>query len=380
MRKSGILNKLTKVESTNKPFISIYLNAEPNEHGRDNFDVFLKKQLSEHQSNFEVDSEERESIDRDVERINEYVGKIRNSANGVAIFACAGEDDYFKTYEFDVPFEKNEFVVKNKPSIYPLARMVDQNPEFAVVLADSNNAKIYLMQRGKILNNEEIENEKYNRSEVGGWSQMRFQRHIDEMRKQHAKEVIDELEKIVRDEDIRQIVLAGNKDVVIPVLNEEMNDFLKERIVGTVRMEIDAPINEILEEATTAIKQFDTLKDKEKIEQLKDENYDEGKGVTGVAKTLEALVNGQVQELYLTAKFDEIEYNEKDVKEILKAYAPGDDNEMPSAKNSQEIADDMLSRALESAERIRFIEDENLLEEFGGVGALLRYTMSANQN
>lgn len=380
MRKSGILNKLTSVESTNKPFISIYLNAEPNEHGRDNFDIFLKKQLSEHQSNFEEESEERASFDRDIEKINKYVQKIKPSANGVAIFACSGENDYFKTFEFDVPFEKNQFVVKDKPFVYPLARMVDQNPEFAVVLADSNMAKIYLMQRGKVLNNEEIENEKYSRSEAGGWSQMRFQRHIDEMRKQHAKEVVEELEKIVREEDVRQIVLAGNKDVVIPLLNEEMNDFLNERIVGTVRMEIDAAESQIIDEATTAIKQNDTLRDKEKIDHLKEENYDEGKGVTGIAKTLEALANGQVQELYLTAKFDELEYNENEVREILKAYAPGEDGKTPNSKNSQEIADDMISRALESAERIRFIEDENLLEEFGGVGALLRYTMSANKN
>lgn len=380
MRKSGILNQLTSVEATDKPFISIYLNAEPNEHGRDDFDVFLKKQISVHEGRFAEDSAERTSFDRDVKKINKYVGKIKPSANGIAIFACAGEDEFFRTYEFDVPFEKNQFVVKDKPFVYPLARIVDQNPEFAVVLADSNMAKIYLMQRGRILENEEIENEKYSRSEAGGWSQMRFQRHIDEMRKQHAKEVVDELEKIVRDEDIRQIVLAGNKDVVIPLLNEEVDDFLKERIVGTVRMEIDATVNEIIDEATIAIKQFDTLKDKEKIDHLIDENYNGGKGVTGVAKTLEALANGQVQELYLTAKFDELEYNENEVKEILKAYAPGEDDEMANPKHPREIADDMIIRALDSAEKIRFIEDENLLENVGGVGALLRYTMSANQN
>jgi peptide subunit release factor 1 (eRF1) len=167
---------------------------------------------------------------------------------------------------------------------------------------------------------------------------------------------------------------------VIPLLNEEMNDFLKERVVGTVRMEIDASVNQIIDEATTAIKQFDTLKDKEKIDHLKEENYDEGKGVTGVVKTLQALANGQVQEFYLTAKFDEIEYDENEVKEILNAYAPGEDGEEPDVKYPRDIADDMISRALESAERIRFIEDESLLEKVGGVGALLRYTMSANQN
>ncbi len=379
MRKSGILERVIKVKATDKPFISIYLNTEPNEHGRDDFDVFLDKQLSVHQDKFADDSPERGSFDRDVKKIKEYAGNIPASADGVAIFACADED-YFQTFEFDVPFEKNQFIVENKPGIYPLARMIDQNPEYAVVLADSNTAKIFIMQRGKILENEEIENTKYSRSDEGGWSQMRFQRHIDEMRKQHAKEVIEELEKIVRDEDIRHFVIAGNKEVVVPLLRDEMDDFLNERLVGTFRMDIDASEKELMDAAETVIKQFDTLKDKEKIDALNEENYDGGKGVTGVAKTLRALANGQVQELYLVAKFDELEYDENKIKKILNEYAPGEDGEMADVKNPRQIADDMITRALDSAERIRFIEDESLLEEAGGVGALLRYTMSANQN
>jgi peptide chain release factor subunit 1 len=379
MRKSGILEKLTKVEATDKPFISVYLNAESNENGRDNFDSFLEKQLSVHQDNFAEDTPERESFDSDVERIKEYADKIPASANGVAIFACAAEN-YFLKIEFDVPFETNKFFVENKPSIYPLARLIDQNPEFAVVLADSNMAKLFIMQRGKVLNNEEIENTTYSRSDEGGWSQKRFQKHIDEMRKQHAREVMEELKTVLREEDIRHFVLAGNKDVVVPLLLDEMDDFLNERLAGTVRMEIDASENEIMDAAETVIKEADTLKDKEKIDALNEENYDGGKGVTGVAKTLRALANGQVQELYLAAKFDEFDYDENKIKEVLKEYAPGEDGEMANVTHPRQIADDMIARALDSAERIRFIEDENLLKEAGGVGALLRYTMSANQN
>lgn len=378
MRKSGLLQKITAVETTDKPFISVYLNTESNGYGRDDFDVFLEKQLSVHQDKFAEQADKRESFDRDVEKIREYAEKIPASANGVAIFACAA-DNYFQRFEFDVPFEKDQFLVLDKPHIYPLARIIDQNPEFAVVLADSNSAKILLMQRGKILNNEDIESTKYSRSDEGDLSQTRYQQHIDEMRKQHAKEVIEELETVVRDEDIRQIILAGNKDVVIPLLKDEMDDFLMERFVGAVRMEIDASEKEIMDAATQAIRQHDTLKDKEKIDELNEQNYAEGKGVTGVANTLRALANGQVQELYLVANFDELEYNEKEVKEILKEYAPGEDGKMPDAKDSRQIADDMITRAFNSAERIRFIEDENLLKEAGGVGALLRYTMSANQ-
>ena len=53
MKNSGILKKLSNIESSEFPFISVYLNTEPNEHGRDDFNIFLKKQLSEHQDKFQ---------------------------------------------------------------------------------------------------------------------------------------------------------------------------------------------------------------------------------------------------------------------------------------------------------------------------------------
>ena len=304
---------------------------------------------------------------------------IKPSANGVAIFACSGADGFFKTVEFDVPFQNDRFFVFDKPHIYPMARLMDQNPRFAIVLADTNSAQIYVFQRGRILEQEEIQSEKTNRSEVGGWSQMRYQRHNDEIHKKHAKEVIEELAEIVREDNISQIILAGNEEVTIPLLKEELTKDLEEKMVSTLRMDIKTPEKEMLEAAEQAIKQHDTLKDKEKIDYLKEQDYDDGFGVTGVAKTLRALENGQVQELYISANFDEIEYNEGEINKILKDYAPGNGGTVPNVKQARQIADELVKQGIATAEDVRFIEDENLLQEFGGAGALLRFKMTANQ-
>ena len=379
MKNSEMLKKLSNIESTEFPFISVYLNTEPNEHGRADFNVFLKKQLSEHQDKIKEDSKERESFDRDAERISEYAAKINPSANGVAIFACSGANDFFKTVEFDVPFQNDRFFVFNKPHIYPMARLMDQNPRYAIVLADTNSAQIYVSQRGRILEQEEIQNEKTNRSEVGGWSQMRYQRHNDEIHKKHAKEVIEALAEIVREDNIKQVILAGNEEVTIPLLREELSKELEEKIIGTIRMDVKTPEKEIFEAAEQAIKQQDTLRDKAKIDYLKEQNYDDGMGVTGVAKTLKALENGQVQELYISANFDEIEYNEGQINKILKDYAPGNGSTTPNVKEARQIADELIKQGIATAEDVRFIEDEHLLKEFGGTGALLRFKMTANQ-
>jgi len=201
MSRYNFLQKLLDVEPGQGPFISAYLNTEVNENGTRTFDVFLKKQFSKHLDRFPADSEDRTSFERDVERINEYLGGLDPAVQGVAIFAASGLG-FFADYEFQVPFDENMFFVFDRPHIYPLIRLVSQNPRFAVVQADTNSAQIYVFGRGEVLSRDDIQNVKTNRSEVGGWSQMRFQRHVENFHQQHAKEVVAELEKLVRDDRI----------------------------------------------------------------------------------------------------------------------------------------------------------------------------------
>ena len=377
MKIEKLIEKLANFQPTKHPFLSIYLNAEPNEHGRDDFSVFLKKQLSMHQDNYEENTPERESFDKDVKQITKYMNEIEASSNGVAIFACSGAD-LFETKEFNVPFEEDEFYVFNQPHIFPLARLREQNPMYAVVVADTNTAHIYTLKRKRAMEKEEIENFKTNRTDQGGWSQKRFQRHIDNFHKQHAKEVIEELNKIVRDENIEQIILVGDEKVIIPLLKDELTPFLEEKIVGTLALNVDTPENELVKETEKAINANDTLADKEKIDQLMEQNYEQGLGITGVKKTFAALANGQVNELFINADLDTIEYDEKEVAEVIKAYAPGIDEEMPKANKKRLLIDELVKLGFQTAETVRFIEDENLLKEHGGIGGLLRYRAEGN--
>jgi len=78
------------------------------------------------------------------------------------------------------------------------------------------------------------------------------------------------------------------------------------------------------------------------------------------------LSNGQVEELLISSNFDAIEYSQKKVKRVLREYAPGDDNSasdaLPKAREPRQIADELIVRALNSAAKIKFIEDESLLQ------------------
>ena len=156
-----LLERLAAFEPTGLPFISLYLNAQANENGRADFDRFIRKEFSQRARTYAANSPERESFDRDVERINEYLAnELRPESNGVAVFACAGAGDFFEAAQFEAPVEHHRLYIYNQPHLYPLARLADQFPRYAVLVADTNRARLFVFGRGKALSTDEIQNVK----------------------------------------------------------------------------------------------------------------------------------------------------------------------------------------------------------------------------
>jgi peptide chain release factor subunit 1 len=373
MAVNELLDRLAAFQPTGFPVISLYLNAQADQHGRANYDAFLRKEMSERAKSFEPGSAERESFDRDAERINSFLDEdARASANGIVIFACAAAD-FFEGAQLDAPIDENHLYVFDQPHLYPLARLLDQYPRYAVVVSDTNAARIFVFGRGRTLDSEEIQNVKTKNMAAGGWSQMRFQRHMENYHLHHAKEVVDALDSVVTEDRIEHIILSGDEATIIPLLREQMPKHLLDKVVDVVNLDIDTPEHEVLESTMKTLRVHDAVTDAEKVREMLDQYRAGGLGIVGVAETLAALSNGQVDELLVSASLREIQYNEQKVDKVLAAYAPGADGEQPDASEPHMVADELVRLAQQSSARVTFIEDTSLLAGVGGVGATLRY-------
>ena len=374
-----LLDRLLNFEPTAAPVISLYLDARADQHGQQNFLPFVRKQLAERSKSFENQSEEQQSFEKDVVSIISYLeGEVPPSVEGLAVFACAAENNWFEVGLFDAPFERNRVFVSDRPHLYPLARLIDQYRRYAVVLADTNRAQIFVFAAGRTVGQEEIENVKTKHAKVGGWSQARYQRHEKNYHLQHAKEVVEMLEKIVRDENIEHIIVAGDEATVIPLLRQEMPKLLEEKVIDALSLGIDTPEHELLEESLTAFRRHDSLSDMEKVERLLSEYRGDNLGVAGAVETLAALSNGQVEEMLIAAKPDSIQFDKQEVDKVLKLY-PGD-VPLPDELDQRTVADELVRRAnVMSSATVTFIEDSTRLERLGGVGGFLRYRISEEQ-
>jgi peptide subunit release factor 1 (eRF1) len=371
------IERVAAFEPQDLPVVSLYLNAQADEHGQHNYDVFVRKELSERAKTFEADTPQRQSIDEDLVRINRYLEKkIDPPTQEIALFACAGANDFFEALQLEAPIENNRLFVYDRPHLYPLTRLVDQYPRYAVVLADTNFAKIFVIALGEAMQRKELQNVKTKRTQVGGWSQMRYQRHTENYHLHHAKEVIDNLARLVRDERIEHVLLAGDEQTIIPLLREQMSKELAGKVIEVLSLGIDTPERELIEETLKAYRRYDSLSDMEKVEHLIGEYQRDGLAVAGVPQTLAALSNGQVEELLISSAANALKFDKEEVEKVLSLYSSS--GEASAMLDERTVADELIRRATQlSSARITFIEDDSALKNLGGVGALLRYRISA---
>ena len=368
------MERLLEFEPTTLPVISLYLNTQSGAHGRDDYDLFMRREFLSRARTFAAGSPERQSFERDTTRIQEYLEKeLKASANGLAIFACWGQEEFFQALQLNAPIEENKLYVYNQPHLYHLARLDDEYPRYAALITDANTARIFVFGLGKTLDSEKVKGKKMQRVKVGGWSQARYQRRVENAQNAHAKESIDTLERIVREEKIAQIVIAGDP-AVIPVIEEQLPKHLKDKLVDAVRLKSNASEQELFEATLNAIREQDAATDAEKVQRVFEQFRSGGLAVTGPQETLEALTNGQVDELLLSASLERTHAEEEPVDAILAPEIPdsggGTESDEPRPVL---IADLLVTRAKQTSARVSFIEDPALLAGVDGVAAFLRW-------
>ena len=366
------MDVLAALEPSPFPFISLYLSLTPNQNGREDHSQFVKKVLSDRAKGFAEESPERQSFDRDAERILEYLEtKVDSTSQGLAIFASSGAE-FFDAIPVEAPFGDHSLFIDSVPHLYPLARLVENYPRYAAVMVDTNKARIFVFG-AKEEREEKIVGEKTRRTSKGGWSQARYQRRADNFHTLHIKEVVDTLDKIVREEGINHIVVSG-AEVAMPILREQLPKPLADKIVEIGAHE-DGESGSFVARTMAALREKDAETDVEKVEELMNAWQSGGLGVAGPEATLSAFQLGQVDELIITASPELL----KPVQKLPDDAAPGEVRVETSAPQGTadtkllKLADELVTRAHQTSARIRFIEDEKLLADIGGVGALLRF-------
>jgi peptide subunit release factor 1 (eRF1) len=369
------LEKLAAVEPQRSPVLSLYLNLAADQHGRDSYDTFLRKVFAERQKAFRDNTPERASFDRDVDRVHAYLAaEVNRSSDAVAIFACAAANDLFQTVQLQVPIEEHWFFVGDVPHLYPLAKLVDQYPRYAAVVLDTNRARIVVFSLGTPERREQITNAKTRRNSMGGWSQARYQRRAENFHLHHVKEVVETLDKIVAAENIAHVVIAGD-EVVVPIVKEQLPQRLVSKLVDFIQLDKNVPEDELLRTTLDVLREKDVEDDRAAVHDVVGAWQGNGLGVVGPEATLTAFTLGQVDELLITGTADTLKpVQEMPPDSVVGEVAAATSAPSGAAADQQlELAAELINRAHQTGARVRIIEDVELLKDYGGVAASLRF-------
>ena len=368
------LDSLATFEPTEWPVVSLYLDLRADEHGRrTSHATFLRRAFPARAR--ALHGAARESVERDAQRIQQYLDEhVRPSTKALAIFACSAEGDFFVPVQLDVPIEHDWLFIGPVPHVYPLARVNDQYPRYAVLQLDTNSARLFVFGLGSAEATHHITNVKTRKASVGGWAQARYVRHAKNYHLQHVKEVVSVLDSVVRNESVGRIILVGDA-VVRPLIMDQLPKHLSEKVVDVVNLAAHAPEHEVLTATLEMLRKDDAESDAAAVEAMVGAWQAGGLAVAGVEDTLDALIKGQVEELLITATPERLGRPRATQPSGAAGPMEVDTSAVNSAADSElfRLADELVTKAQQSDARIRFIEDAELLSAVGGVGALLRF-------
>ena len=328
------------------------------------------RQLAERQATLSHD--ERGAIARDLERIGLWFETefSRPGVRGVALFA-AERGGLFQPLMLPWPVEDEARIAKQL-YLAPLVRGVGRDDGALIAYVGRERGDVYRLHAGELTPLADESAEVPGRHDQGGWSQGRYERHIETIVDRHLREVAAVLDRFVRRlRDVR-VVLAGQEETRGGFENL-LTPQVRAALVGWVSAEahVDAP--RLLEAARPLLDEWRAVREEELLGRWREESARNGRAATGWEETLQAASDGRVQLLLVQEGADRPAFvcPACGRAQIRGGACPLDGTTLQAADTGLDLA---VHQTLTHGGTVEMIgEDHRDLEQVGGVAALLRF-------
>jgi peptide chain release factor subunit 1 len=369
-----LLRKLAAWETGGLPVTTLYLDVDGRRYVRRNEYLVRMEDLLK-QAAVAPDRNDREahgSFRRDCQRIREFIanefersGKVR----GLAMFSCSGAG-LWRDVAFPQPV-RDRLVVASRPHLLPLEALLEQSEAFCTVIVDREKARIVVSRLGETEDVSSVLDDVPGQHDQGGWSQPRYQRHIEEHVQRHLKHVANALLRLQQERGFDHLLLAG-PDEVVAALERELHDYVRRTILGRTSLAMTAPMDEVLERTMEMERQLEQRREQEAVERLSAEvARRSGRAVQGMGETLAALESGRVDALVVNASL-----RAEGVRCTSCGHFDLKGERCAVCGSAVQRVPDLVEEAVESALRQRCRVEtiaNGALETLGGIGALLRF-------
>jgi len=346
-------------------FISLYLDIDSLDSKfvgrRKNTCKYILKGNKELSKNFE----------KSIQMVEEYLNESdrEKGQQGLAIFA-SNIHNFFKVYKLGMPVE-NLLIVDTSPYIKPLARLVDEYESFGLVLLDSHRVKIYVVSSGKVGYQKKKAIDIINKHKKGGMSQARFQRLRKGAIDHFLKDILEDVEKLFLKEEVVRIIIAGSGNAKT-MFNNILPPHIKSKVIDIIDMDFDEAEGRLISKAKEIALEDEKETSEKNMSRLMGEILKNGLAVHGLRETMDAVINGQVELLFVNKGYQIRGW----ICEKCQIVDSGVKDKCPycgSRTSEIDVIEEIIEFAQRTGTTIEFVEDDLRLAKLDGVGGLLRF-------
>ncbi|MEC4684530.1 MAG: hypothetical protein VST71_02195 [Nitrospirota bacterium] len=368
------LKDLSEIQGNENHYVSLYLNVNPITNPKGEYVLHLKNMIREVSENTEKGIYRK--IKTDLEKISAYVTSNKREFRKGLVLLSSEETGFWREYNLPIPV-KNLLIVDNTPYIKPLLDIVDNNPRYLILLVEKDEARIFVVHLGEIVEYGEIKTEDVpGKHKKGGWfalAEPHYQRHIDYHVGLHLKEVIKKLESFLSAERIDLIFIGGSEEAVT-MFKDMLPETVRNRIKGQFTVEMFLKPDEVLKRAEPLLSVYEAAKEKKIVDELITRTLKGNQAVLGLADVIGAVMEGRVHKLvfvkdYTDSGFKCVNCGLLSVQNISKCPYCG--SEMEPIEYMVEL---VVQRAVEQGATVEVLAYETAsIKEKGNIGAILRF-------
>lgn len=290
------LRELAGFRTQNGCAISVYLNLDPSEvptprDAQTRMNAMLAE--AEKKDRPDLAHDVRTGLKRDLDRIARWFDDDfeREGARGLAIFA-AGNDNFWSTLTLPEPVADGVRVNRDF-YLAPLVPLVARSDGAIVAVVGREQGQLFRLRNGRLHEIVQQFDEQPGQHDQGGWSQGRYQRHIEKLVQEHLKGVAEELDRTRRRLQTPKIVL-----VIAEEMRTEFTDALsseaRELVAGWTQAEAHATPTQLLSAVAPVLEKAQAKDELDTIERWREEAGRNGRAAAGWDQTLEAASDGRV--------------------------------------------------------------------------------------
>ncbi len=369
-----VLRSLASLDAGPHLVTSVYLNVDGDRRPRrsdylDALDILLKG-LRARMAERALAREVKESFLGDLERVRGFADKEfqRSGSRGLAIFACSARE-FFKSLALPLPVQ-DRAVAERRPYLAPLESMLARHQPYVATLVERGKGRVFRVRFGQVVSEETLREEIPTRHDQGGWAQKRFQRHVDEHALRHLRKVAERLLELEKEGALGRLIITGPEEARAE-LARLLHPWVASKLVASLPLPAGADRADILALVARDETAYMEQRGRESEGRLL-AAVEQGRGVLGLERTLDALAEGRVEELVVVEGYEVPGFRCPRC-QALSAYGRTCSLCGVAMEEVEDVVGSAVDQALFRGARVEPVPPGGDLEEQGSVGALLRF-------